>query len=279
VLVTKNLTNSTSNFNLFGLDLISQGDASSSARQYFLPDGQGNTRYITSNTGATVTSYSYEPFGKQTAGNSTTTPYTFQTEQKDSESGLTFLRARSYDPTTARFTAQDPLNGVLGDTTTQNGYNYANNNPINLKDPLGLAAQCGYGGLTPNATTSQLLTFKTTHPILGDLSKLPRGGSSSASRPTGGQGFNWVQAGDSAYGYYKAGALAMGAIGCGASAGAAVAGVISAPGAGAACMIGGMVLAPVGGALGAGIGFLIGGLGLPGAHAMDWGPDQLMAPW
>ncbi|HUS26082.1 MAG TPA: glycosyl hydrolase family 18 protein [Nevskiaceae bacterium] len=137
VLVAKNLTNSTNNFYLYGLDLISQGDTAASSRQYYLPDGQGNVRYVTNNTGATVTSYAYDPFGKQTSGSTTTSNYTFQAEQKDAESSLTYLRARYYDPTIGRFTAQDPYAGTLDNPQTQNGYNYAINDPINLSDPSG----------------------------------------------------------------------------------------------------------------------------------------------
>ncbi len=63
--------------------------------------------------------------------------YSFQEQEKDSENGLTYLRARYYDSTTGRFTSRDPIAGTLGDTQTQNGYNYANANPINRTDPSG----------------------------------------------------------------------------------------------------------------------------------------------
>lgn len=138
VLVTKNVPSSSYNYNVYGNDMISQGDTAASTRQYFLDDGMGNVKYLTSNTGATVATYAYDPYGLQISGSTTASNFTYQNEQKDPESGLTYLRARSYDPTIARFTAQDPLSGTLGDPSTQNGYNYANNDPINMSDPTGM---------------------------------------------------------------------------------------------------------------------------------------------
>ena len=139
VLVAKNLTASTNQFYLYGLDQLSQGDTSSSSRQYFVTDGMGNVRYVTNNSGTTVSSgtLTYDTYGKQIGGSATLSNYGFQDEQKDSESGLIYLRARYYDPTTGRFTSQDPVSGSLENPQSQNGYNYANDNPVNLNDPTG----------------------------------------------------------------------------------------------------------------------------------------------
>jgi RHS repeat-associated protein len=51
-------------------------------------------------------------------------------------SGLTFLRNRYYDPSTGRFTQQDPI-GLAGGL---NLYGYAGGDPINFSDPFGLFA-------------------------------------------------------------------------------------------------------------------------------------------
>ena len=48
------------------------------------------------------------------------------------------LRARTYDPNIGGFTTVDPLDGVPGTTTVANPYHYANNDPLNQIDPLGL---------------------------------------------------------------------------------------------------------------------------------------------
>ena len=54
----------------------------------------------------------------------------------DPQTGLVYLRARYYDPSTAQFLTRDPL-GQL----TRQPYSYANDNPINNTDPTGL--DCG----------------------------------------------------------------------------------------------------------------------------------------
>ncbi|MGH3921276.1 MAG: RHS repeat-associated core domain-containing protein, partial [Pseudonocardiaceae bacterium] len=52
--------------------------------------------------------------------------------------GLTWLRNRAYDPGTRAFLSPDPLPPVPGTPTATNPYHYANNNPVNQLDPLGL---------------------------------------------------------------------------------------------------------------------------------------------
>jgi RHS repeat-associated protein len=158
VLQAKNITASTNQYYLYGLEQISQGDTGSSTRQYPITDGQGTVRYLTNSSGTTVTSgtFAYDPYGKQTSGSATLSNYMFQSEQKDSESGLTYLRARYYDPTIGRFSSRDPSSGTTSNPATQNGYNYANNDPINMSDPLGLAAACG-GKKSPSASVQNNL--------------------------------------------------------------------------------------------------------------------------
>jgi RHS repeat-associated protein len=51
----------------------------------------------------------------------------------DAESGLVYLRARYYDPTTGQFISRDPIESV-----TRVPYSYAGNNPLNNVDPSGL---------------------------------------------------------------------------------------------------------------------------------------------
>ncbi|MBU3978757.1 RHS repeat-associated core domain-containing protein [Patescibacteria group bacterium] len=106
---------------------------------YYLEDGLGNVRFITSRSGTNVRSYTYDPFGNITGTQGTLTGnrYQFQTQQNDSESGMYYLRARYYDPTTGRFISRDPVKGTLVNPQTQNPYAYAGNNPVNISDPSG----------------------------------------------------------------------------------------------------------------------------------------------
>jgi RHS repeat-associated protein len=58
--------------------------------------------------------------------------------------GLFHFGARYYDPTTGRWTQQDPL-GHLGSTRQGDRYLYVGEDPINLSDPSGLCfiLSCG----------------------------------------------------------------------------------------------------------------------------------------
>jgi RHS repeat-associated protein len=52
--------------------------------------------------------------------------------------GLTWLRARAYDPATRAFLSPDPLPAVPGTPYSANTYHYAGNDPLGKADPLGL---------------------------------------------------------------------------------------------------------------------------------------------
>ena len=61
-------------------------------------------------------------------------PFTYFGQTYDEETGLYYLRARYYDPTTGRFTQQDPA---------EDGYNwyiYGNQNPVMFADYTGESA-------------------------------------------------------------------------------------------------------------------------------------------
>ena len=59
-------------------------------------------------------------------------------ERHDPETGLLYLHARYYDPTIGRFIQPDPRDPTIPGVGT-NRYAYADNNPVNLSDPLGHA--------------------------------------------------------------------------------------------------------------------------------------------
>ncbi|MGP3611023.1 RHS repeat-associated core domain-containing protein, partial [Anoxybacteroides rupiense] len=64
-------------------------------------------------------------------------PYRYAGYQYDQETGLYYLIARYYHPTHGVFLSMDPDPGDSDDILTQNGYTYANNNPVMLVDPDG----------------------------------------------------------------------------------------------------------------------------------------------
>ncbi len=102
----------------------------------YLTDEQGSTLALAPSSGEPTTEYTYDPFGATTTSGATNTnPY--QYTGLETEAGLQYNSARYYNPTTARFTSQDPL-GMAGSGT--NLYQYADSDPIDYIDPTGYSA-------------------------------------------------------------------------------------------------------------------------------------------
>jgi len=84
------------------------------------------------------------------------TPFQYTGEPRDSETGLVYLRARSYDPTVGRFMQADPLRKSAPGVGGWNRYAYVGNNPIRLTDPSGLCVNSVCQSPQSNANTGSL---------------------------------------------------------------------------------------------------------------------------
>lgn len=88
---------------------------------------------ITGSTGTTEGSYTYTSYGGiETHTGAATTPLDYDGQYTNSDTGLVYLRARSYDPATAQFLSVDPAVEA-----TRAPYTYASDNPLSLGDPSG----------------------------------------------------------------------------------------------------------------------------------------------
>ncbi|MGW5134182.1 RHS repeat-associated core domain-containing protein [Streptomyces sp. NPDC004135] len=78
----------------------------------------------------------------------------------DTDTGLTHIGAREYDPTLGRFLSVDPVLAP-DDHESLNGYAYSNNTPVTLSDPTGLRpdGMCGGSSSSCNGGTE---TWKKT---------------------------------------------------------------------------------------------------------------------
>jgi len=129
---------------------------------YLHHDQQGSTRMITSTTGAIEATTTYDPYGNTTGtSGTTTTPLGYDAAYTNADTGLIYLRARSYDPTTAQFVSSDPIAPV-----TRAPYNYTYDNPLNATDPAGL---CSINPFSSSSCVSEVVEsgvhFAEQHPV------------------------------------------------------------------------------------------------------------------
>jgi RHS repeat-associated protein len=112
------------------------------AMSYYGYDAHGNVTFLTDATGAVTDTYDYDAWGNVVVSTGTT-PNTrvFTGEELDPDLGLINLRARQYKASSGRFVSGDPLlEKDLRGPAAFNAYVYANSDPSNLRDPLGLLA-------------------------------------------------------------------------------------------------------------------------------------------
>jgi RHS repeat-associated protein len=127
---------------------------------YFHHDQQGSTRLLTNTNGEVEGAFIYSPYGELTARTgAATTPLLYDGQYTDTDTGLIYLRARSYDPVTAQFLSIDP-----DLEATHESYAYAGDNPLNHSDPTGtdcrgVALGLGAAGLTGLGVAWRLARF------------------------------------------------------------------------------------------------------------------------
>ncbi len=135
VLVETDEDNTIENWIVYGLGVVSEGDATAGWREYYLEDGLGNSKALTSSSGLSNRIAYYEAFGNIEWGDENT--YGFDGQEFDDTTGLNYMRARYYDSSIGRFITKDPVKGILTNPQTQNAYAFSLNNPVNLSDPSG----------------------------------------------------------------------------------------------------------------------------------------------
>ena len=102
---------------------------------YYLKDHLGSTRTLISSEGMAEATYDYWPYGEVLASSGTgSTHFRFTGHERDSESGLDYMLARSYAYDVGRFLRPDPMQDAYPGISP---YAYANNNPLKYVDPDG----------------------------------------------------------------------------------------------------------------------------------------------
>jgi len=101
---------------------------------FYQSDQLGSTRLLTDTAGVVRGTFSYDAYGNLIGSTgSYSTPLGYVGQFTDLESGLVYLQARYYDPTTGQFLTRDPMLATSGVP-----YAYVDGNPLNLRDSTGL---------------------------------------------------------------------------------------------------------------------------------------------
>jgi len=103
-------------------------------KTHAVTDALGTVYGLTDATGALQARYSYDAYGGRTEAGATTR-FGFTGREHDSSTGLTYYRARYYDPRVGRFGARDPRLVTSG----ENFYGFVENQTTRLTDPTGSA--------------------------------------------------------------------------------------------------------------------------------------------
>lgn len=103
-----------------------------SSDEFYEADAVGTSVVLTNASGASQTTYTYEPFGNTTRTGTPSSNAFEYTGRENDGTGLYYYRSRFYSPRLQRFLAQDPVELQSGDT---NLYSYVRNRPTAFTDP------------------------------------------------------------------------------------------------------------------------------------------------
>ncbi|GLC31550.1 DNRLRE domain-containing protein [Clostridium omnivorum] len=127
---------------------------------FYSHDTRGSVSNIINPDGKLVKGYSYDEFGgtEERGDKSFKNSVKFTGAVNDSSTGLYYMNARFYNPSTARFLTQDSYTGNPYEPRTQHLYSYCANDPINYTDPTGhmMRSDAEDGGSTPDPLQTYL---------------------------------------------------------------------------------------------------------------------------
>jgi RHS repeat-associated protein len=115
---------------------VTRSGASPAQQRSYLTDALNSVFAQAREDQSLLNRYGYSAYGQTTVSGHDEGNAIRYTAREDDGTGLTFYRARYYDPVLKRFIASDPI-GLAGGINT---YAYVEGNPLTLSDPEGLQA-------------------------------------------------------------------------------------------------------------------------------------------
>ena len=129
-----------------------EGSNASAVTSYIHTDHLTGSALSTNASGVQTQLLDYHPFGTLRLNNQSSTfneKRKFAGHEYDTETGLSYMQARYYEPATGRFLSEDPIFVALSssfvrflaDPQQLNSYSYGRNNPLMYRDPDGNAIE------------------------------------------------------------------------------------------------------------------------------------------
>jgi RHS repeat-associated protein len=110
-----------------------RGQYSSSHSYFYTKDRNSSVREVSDSVGNTRSEYIYDCFGVLTkVSEAVASEFCYDMYYYHSRSELNLTPYRAYSPVVGRWISRDPMQEDI------NPYQYVSNNPIGLRDPLGL---------------------------------------------------------------------------------------------------------------------------------------------
>ena len=122
---------------------------------YIHADHLGSPAAATDEDGDLIWEERFTPFGEQ-IHNPLDNRHneSFTGHIADSDTGLTYMQARYYDPVIGRFLSSDPVGFATGGVAYFNRYAYTANDPVNAIDPDGRQSAIPSFGILPDGTVT-----------------------------------------------------------------------------------------------------------------------------
>jgi RHS repeat-associated protein len=143
---------------LYAIEDLTKSSTASDRTLRAVTDNLGTVRELIDKAGTSVTTFSYDAFGKLTAGDATKSRILYTGQEYDADTGIYNYNARWYDPGAGKFLSEDP-SGLGPDA---NVYRYVGNNSTNATDPTGTVdAQVVTPALSDEEARSRALIEQT----------------------------------------------------------------------------------------------------------------------